>query len=113
MLFQGCGTAMVTPFRKDGSLDEHTLRSLVKRQIEDGINFLVPCGTSGESPTLSHKEHLRVVEITIEEAAEGARMDTRRYAKRQLTWFRNQMKDWPSASPKEAQKALEKQLASA
>jgi 4-hydroxy-tetrahydrodipicolinate synthase len=68
MLFQGCGTAMVTPFRKDGSLDEHTLRSLVKRQIEEGINFLVPCGTSGESPTLSHKEHLRVVEITLEEA---------------------------------------------
>jgi 4-hydroxy-tetrahydrodipicolinate synthase len=68
MLFHGCGTAMVTPFRKDGSLDEHTLRSLVKRQIGDGINFLVPCGTSGESPTLSHKEHLRVVEITIEEA---------------------------------------------
>jgi 4-hydroxy-tetrahydrodipicolinate synthase len=68
MLFQGCGTAMVTPFRKDGSLDEHTLRSLVKRQIEEGINFLVPCGTSGESPTLSHREHLRVVEITLEEA---------------------------------------------
>jgi len=68
MLFQGCGTAMVTPFRKDGSLDEHTLRSLVRRQIEDGINFLVPCGTSGESPTLTHKEHLRVVEITLEEA---------------------------------------------
>jgi 4-hydroxy-tetrahydrodipicolinate synthase len=68
MLFQGCGTAMVTPFRKDGSLDEHTLRSLVKRQIEEGVNFLVPCGTSGESPTLTHKEHLRVVEITLEEA---------------------------------------------
>ncbi len=68
MLFQGCGTAMVTPFRKDGSLDELTLRSLVKRQIEEGINFLVPCGTTGESPTLSHKEHLRVVEITLEEA---------------------------------------------
>ncbi|MGD0136043.1 MAG: 4-hydroxy-tetrahydrodipicolinate synthase [Bryobacteraceae bacterium] len=68
MLFQGCGTAMVTPFRQDGSLDEHTLRALVKRQIEEGINFLVPCGTSGESPTLTHQEHLRVVEITIEEA---------------------------------------------
>ena len=68
MLFQGCGTAMVTPFRKDGSLDEHTLRSLVKRQIEEGINFLVPCGTTGESPTLTRKEHLRVVEITLEEA---------------------------------------------
>jgi 4-hydroxy-tetrahydrodipicolinate synthase len=68
MLFQGCGTAMVTPFYADGSLDERTLRSLVKRQIEQGINFLVPCGTSGESPTLSHKEHLRVVEITLEQA---------------------------------------------
>jgi 4-hydroxy-tetrahydrodipicolinate synthase len=68
MLFQGCGTAMVTPFRKDGSLDELTLRSLVKRQIQEGINFLVPCGTSGESPTLTHQEHLRVVEITLEES---------------------------------------------
>jgi len=68
MLFQGCGTAMVTPFRKDGSLDEMTLRSLVKRQIEEGINFLVPCGTTGENPTLTRREHLRVVEITLEEA---------------------------------------------
>jgi 4-hydroxy-tetrahydrodipicolinate synthase len=72
MLFQGCGTAMVTPFREDSShassLDERTLRALVKRQIEQGINFLVPCGTSGESPTLTHAEHLRVVEITLEEA---------------------------------------------
>ena len=68
MLFQGCGTALVTPFRKDSSLDESTLRSLVKRQIDQGINFLVPCGTTGESPTLTHKEHLRVVEITLEEA---------------------------------------------
>jgi 4-hydroxy-tetrahydrodipicolinate synthase len=70
MLFEGCGTALVTPFRKDGSLDEHTLRALVKRQVEQGINFLVPCGTSGESPTLSRKEHIRVVEITLE-AAKG------------------------------------------
>ena len=68
MLFQGCGTAMVTPFRKDGSLDEITLRSLVKRQIDEGINFLVPCGTTGENPTLTRQEHLRVVEITLEEA---------------------------------------------
>jgi len=66
--FEGCGTALVTPFRKDGSLDEFTLRSLVKRQIDQGINFLVPCGTTGESPTLTRKEHLRVVEITLEEA---------------------------------------------
>ena len=67
MLFTGCGTAMVTPFRKDGSLDELTLRSLVKRQVEEGINFLVPCGTTGENPTLTRQEHLRVVEITLEE----------------------------------------------
>ncbi len=67
-MFTGCGTALVTPFRRDLSLDEETLRKLVKRQIEAGINFLVPCGTTGESPTLSRTEHLRVVEITLEEA---------------------------------------------
>jgi 4-hydroxy-tetrahydrodipicolinate synthase len=65
--FTGCGTAMVTPFQKDFSLDEETLRRLIRRQIAAGINFLVPCGTTGESPTLSHEEHLRVVAITIEE----------------------------------------------
>ncbi|HYL38935.1 MAG TPA: 4-hydroxy-tetrahydrodipicolinate synthase [Bryobacteraceae bacterium] len=68
MLFQGCGTALVTPFRKDGSLDEPTLRALVRRQVEEGINFLVPCGTTGENPTLTRMEHLRVIEITVEEA---------------------------------------------
>ncbi|MBV8732347.1 MAG: 4-hydroxy-tetrahydrodipicolinate synthase [Acidobacteriia bacterium] len=67
--FTGCGTALVTPFRADQSLDEETLRRLVRRQIDAGINFLVPCGTTGESPTLTHAEHLRVVEITLEEAA--------------------------------------------
>ncbi|MBV9507382.1 MAG: 4-hydroxy-tetrahydrodipicolinate synthase [Acidobacteriia bacterium] len=67
-MFTGCGTALVTPFRADQSLDEETLRSLVRRQIDAGINFLVPCGTTGESPTLSRQEHLRVVEITLEEA---------------------------------------------
>src|SRR5438270_4098840 len=67
-MFTGCGTALVTPFRQDRSLDEATLRSLVKRQIDAGINFLVPCGTTGESPTLTHHEHLRVIEITLEEA---------------------------------------------
>ena len=66
--FKGCGTAMVTPFQKDLSLDEQSLRKLIRRQIAGGINFLVPCGTTGESPTLSHEEHLRVVAITIEEA---------------------------------------------
>ena len=67
-MFVGCGTALVTPFKKDLSLDEATLRRLVRRQIDAGINFLVPCGTTGENPTLSHAEHLRVVEITLEEA---------------------------------------------
>ncbi len=67
-MFRGCGTALVTPFRKDLSLDEEAMRRLVRRQIESGIDFLVPCGTTGESPTLSRKEHLRVVEITLEEA---------------------------------------------
>lgn len=67
-MFTGCGTALVTPFRADGSLDEETLRKLVRRQIEHGIDFLVPCGTTGESPTLTRDEHLRVVAITVEEA---------------------------------------------
>jgi 4-hydroxy-tetrahydrodipicolinate synthase len=67
-MFTGCGTALVTPFRQDQSLDEATFRRLVRRQIELGINFLVPCGTTGESPTLTRKEHLRVVELTVDEA---------------------------------------------
>lgn len=66
--FIGCGTALVTPFRKDLSVDEEALRRLVRRQLEAGIHFLVPCGTTGESPTLERHEHLRVVEITLEEA---------------------------------------------
>lgn len=66
--FIGCGTALVTPFRRDLSLDEEALRRLVRRQMEAGVHFLVPCGTTGESPTLTRSEHLRVVEITLEEA---------------------------------------------
>ena len=66
--FTGCGTALVTPFRRDGSLEEATLRKLVRRQIEAGVDFLVPCGTTGESPTLTREEHLRVAEITVEVA---------------------------------------------
>ena len=72
-MFTGCGTALVTPFRRDRSLDEGTLRRLIRRQIDAGIDFLVPCGTTGESPTLTHAEHLRVVEIAIEEAKAGPR----------------------------------------
>ena len=67
-MFTGCGTALVTPFREDLSLNEAAVARLVRRQIEAGINFLVPCGTTGESPTLTHEEHLRVVEITVREA---------------------------------------------
>ena len=59
-MFTGTGTALVTPFRRDGSLDEPTLRALVKRQIDAGIDFLVPCGTTGESPTLSDHEKLEL-----------------------------------------------------
>jgi 4-hydroxy-tetrahydrodipicolinate synthase len=67
-MFTGCGTALVTPFNENLALDEATLSGLVRRQIEAGINFLVPCGTTGESPTLTRAEHLRVVEITLQEA---------------------------------------------
>jgi 4-hydroxy-tetrahydrodipicolinate synthase len=67
-MFTGCGTALVTPFRPDFSLDEEALRRLVQRQSAAGINFVVPVGTTGESPTLSAAEQRRVVEIAVEEA---------------------------------------------
>ena len=70
MRLRGCGTALVTPFKQDGSVDETALRHLVAWQIESGIDFLVPCGTTGETPTLTHEEWLRVVDTTIE-VAEG------------------------------------------
>ena len=66
MRLHGCGTALVTPFRRDGSLDEPALRSLVAWQVESGIDFLVPCGTTGETPTLTREEWLRVIQITVE-----------------------------------------------
>ena len=72
-MFTGCGTAMVTPFRRDGAVDEATLIRLIHRQIEAGIDFLVPCGTTGESPTLTREEHLHVVEIAVEEARKAGR----------------------------------------
>ena len=61
----GCGTALVTPFQSDGAIDEPALRGLVEWQVENGIDFLVPCGTTGETPTLSREEWLRVIEVTI------------------------------------------------
>src|SRR5262245_9911741 len=66
--FAGAGVALVTPFTKSGDLDEGALRRLVKRQVEGGIDVLVPCGTTGESATLTPTEQLRVIEITLEEA---------------------------------------------
>src|SRR5579863_4318233 len=69
MQLRGCGTALVTPFHQDGSIDEPALTNFVNWQIESGIDFLVPCGTTGETPTLSHDEWLRVIDLTIEAAA--------------------------------------------
>ena len=69
MQLRGCGTALVTPFRQDGSIDEPALRNLVAWQVESGIDFLVPCGTTGETPTLSHEEWLHVIDVTIEVVA--------------------------------------------
>ncbi|MFI5103943.1 MAG: 4-hydroxy-tetrahydrodipicolinate synthase [Terriglobales bacterium] len=69
MKLQGCGTALVTPFRQDQMIDQQKLGRLVEWQIESGIHFLVPCGTTGETPTLSKEEWLRVIDITIEVAA--------------------------------------------
>jgi 4-hydroxy-tetrahydrodipicolinate synthase len=66
---RGCGTALVTPFRKDGSVDEPALRKLVQFQLREGIDFLVPCGTTGETPTLEHGEYLGVIRLVLEEAA--------------------------------------------
>lgn len=68
MNLRGCGTALVTPFRADGAIDERALRSLVEWQVASGVHFLVPCGTTGETPTLTHDEWLRVIDITIEVA---------------------------------------------
>ncbi|MEQ1869675.1 MAG: 4-hydroxy-tetrahydrodipicolinate synthase [Vicinamibacterales bacterium] len=64
----GVGTALVTPFTPDGDLDEPAVRRLARRQIDAGIHFLVPCGTTGESPTMSDAERIRTVEIVVDEA---------------------------------------------
>lgn len=66
--FTGCGTALVTPFKRDGSLDETGVSRLAKRQIDAGIHFLVPCGTTGEVPTLTDEEQVRIVELVVREA---------------------------------------------
>ena len=69
MQLRGCGTALVTPFSQDGAVDENALRNLVAWQVESGIDFLIPCGTTGETPTLNHDEWLRVIDVTIEVVA--------------------------------------------
>jgi len=69
MQLRGCGTALVTPFHQDGSIDDAALRNLVAWQVESGIDFLVPCGTTGETPTLTHDEWLYVIDATIEVVA--------------------------------------------
>ena len=68
MNLRGCGTALVTPFRADGAIDELALRSLVEWQLASDVHFLVPCGTTGETPTLTHDEWLRVIDISAEVA---------------------------------------------
>ena len=65
-LLRGCGTALVTPFTDDGELDEAALRAFVEWQVEQGIHFVVPCGSTGEAATMSLEEHRRVVELTVE-----------------------------------------------
>ena len=65
----GCGTALVTPFTRDGAVDEAAVRRLARRQVDGGVHFLVPCGTTGESPTLTEDERVRIVELIVEEAA--------------------------------------------
>jgi 4-hydroxy-tetrahydrodipicolinate synthase len=67
--FTGVGTALVTPFTKSGAVDEAAVAKLAKRQVDAGIHFLVPCGTTGETPTLSPAEKRRIVEICVEQAA--------------------------------------------
>src|SRR5918999_484289 len=67
--FTGVGTALITPFTPTGALDEPAIKRLARRQIDAGVHFLVPCGTTGETPTLSDAERRRVVELVVEEAA--------------------------------------------
>jgi 4-hydroxy-tetrahydrodipicolinate synthase len=66
-MFSGCATAIITPMTKDGAIDEDGLRELVRMQEGSGIRTLVPCGSTGESATLNHQEHLRVIEVVIDE----------------------------------------------
>jgi 4-hydroxy-tetrahydrodipicolinate synthase len=77
MKLQGCGTALVTPFHPDGSIDEPALTALVRSQIDNGVSLLIPCGTTGEASTLTEQETDRVIQLTIE-AAEASKSDAGR-----------------------------------
>ncbi|MGD0056765.1 MAG: 4-hydroxy-tetrahydrodipicolinate synthase [Methanomassiliicoccales archaeon] len=67
-MFSGCATALITPFTKDGKVDEKGLRALVDFQEGEGVDAIVPCGTTGESATLTHEEHIKVIEIVVDQA---------------------------------------------
>src|SRR5215211_7815646 len=67
VLLRGCGTALATPFKSDGSVDENSIRAFVEWQVTEGIHFVVPCGSTGEAATMTADEHRRVVEITVEQ----------------------------------------------
>ncbi|MFA6545696.1 MAG: dihydrodipicolinate synthase family protein, partial [Limisphaerales bacterium] len=64
-MFTGTYTAIVTPFQSNGQLDETALERLIKAQIRGGVDGIVPCGTTGESPTLDYEEHIRVIELSV------------------------------------------------
>src|SRR5215510_1365765 len=65
---RGCGTALVTPFKKDGSIDDACFKKLVERQIKGGVKIMIPCGTTGESATMTEDERLHVIAMTVEVA---------------------------------------------
>src|SRR5215213_5399232 len=71
---RGCGTALVTPFKKDGSVDDECFKKLVERQIKNGVKLLIPCGTTGESATMTPEEDWHVIKMTVEIAKGRARV---------------------------------------
>ena len=77
----GCGTALVTPFMADGSIDEVALRAFVEWQVSNGVHMVIPCGSTGEAVTLAPAEHRRVVEITVEQVNGRAPVRTIRSAR--------------------------------
>ncbi len=95
---RGCATALVTPFTADGAVDEGRMRALVERQIAGGVKLLVPCGTTGESATLSSDEQQRVIAITIAAAKGKARVTSPR--PRPSPWRARWTTSWRSRKPR-------------